>query len=368
MDAVSEKMERGVEKGVFPGGVLLVRCAEGIEFFEAFGVSDIDSGKPVQKNSLFDLASLTKPLATAPAVAKLVEAGDIGVGQTLSSIINAFSVTDKSCVTVEQLLRHISGLPAHRPYYETLVNHTPKERETLLRELLTAEPLVNPPGKVCLYSDIGYMILAWIVEEVSGMRLDRFVEKRIYRPLKIRDLFFADRFALVREDGIQKVFDRMVSTEKCPWRKKLLCGEVHDDNAWAAGGVAGHAGLFGSADAVLKMAEEILRGLQERRTAVLGAGVIQKFAEKTEPFSHVAGFDTPSPEGSSAGRYFSPLSVGHLGFTGTSFWIDPVSSVIVILLTNRVHPLREDNSIRSFRPELHDLIMERVLNKTENKT
>ncbi|MCF8044987.1 MAG: serine hydrolase [Desulfarculaceae bacterium] len=365
MDAVSERMKKGIEQGVFPGGVLLVQEARRTRFFEAFGVSDIGSGQPVKKNSLFDLASLTKPLATALAFAKLVAEGKVRTGQTLSSLINAFSRTDKAGVTVEQLLRHKSGLPAHRPYYEHLVFHPRREREKVLREFLAAEPLVNRPGKTCLYSDIGYMILAWIVEDVSGVRLDRYVENEIYKPLGIRDLFFADRFASRIDGGaFQKTHDRMVSTENCRWREKVLRGEVHDDNAWAVGGVAGHAGLFGSADAVLKLAEEILGALQERRTTVLDGRVIRKFAEKKGSFSHVAGFDTPSIAGSAAGKYASSSTVGHLGFTGTSFWIDPVSSVIVILLTNRVHPLRENNAIRFFRPQLHDLVMERVLGKT----
>ena len=368
MDAVSEKMERGVEKGVFPGGVLLVRGAGGIEFFEAFGVSDIDSGKPVKKNSLFDLASLTKPLATSLAFVKLVEYGTVSPGQALSTLIDAFSPTDKAEVSVEQLLRHTSGLPAHRPYYQTLMSHPPKERKRVLRELLAAEPLVNRPAEKCLYSDIGYMILAWIVEDISGLRIDRFVEKEIYRPLDVRDLFFVDRFA-PRIDGgtFPEVQDRMVATEHCPWRKKKLCGEVHDDNAWAAGGVAGHAGLFGSADAVLKLADRILLALQGKETAVLDGRVLRDFVGKKGLSSYVAGFDTPSETGSAAGRYVSSRTVGHLGFTGTSFWIDPVSSVIVILLTNRVHPLRENHAIRSFRPELHDLIMERVFVKNKKK-
>lgn len=367
MESVSRKMQEGVEKGVFPGGVLLVRGPGGIELFESFGVSDMDSEQPVAQNSIFDLASLTKPLATALAFARLAEDGTVRPGQALSSLISSFTRTDKSAVTVEQLLRHTSGLPAHRPYYEILVSHPPEERERILQELLTREPLVYQPGTRCLYSDIGYMILSRIVREVSGMRLDRFVEKEIYTPLHIHDLFFADRFAPRTEGRFEKAFDRMVSTEQCPWREKVLRGEVHDDNAWAVGGVDGHAGLFGSAASVLKLAEEILAALQKRRTTVLDGRVIRKFAEKKDSFSHVAGFDTPSPGRSSAGRHFSPLSVGHLGFTGTSFWIDPLSSVIVILLTNRVHPLRENNAIRFFRPELHDLIMERVLKKTESR-
>ena len=367
MESVSRKMKQGVGKGVFPGGVLLVQAAGRIEFFEPFGVSSLDSGQPVEKSSIFDLASLTKPLATALAFAKLAEDDTVRTDQTISSLISAFGRTDKSGVTVEQLLRHTSGLPAHRPYYETLVSRPRQERERVLHEFLKKEPLVKRPGEACVYSDIGYMILSWILREVSGMRLDRFVEKEIYAPLHIRDLFFVDRFAPRANDGFQGVPDRMVATERCSWRQKVLRGEVHDDNAWALGGVAGHAGLFGTADAVLRLTGEILRALQGMETTVLNGRMIREFAEKKGSFSHVAGFDTPSQGRSSAGRRFSPLSVGHLGFTGTSFWIDPVSSVIVILLTNRVHPLRENNEIRSFRPQLHDLIMERLWEKQAAK-
>ena len=364
MESVARKMKQGVEKGVFPGGVLLVQAAGRIEFFEPFGVSSIDSGEPVERSSIFDLASLTKPLATALAFSKLAEDGTVRTGQTISSIVSTFNGTDKSGVTVDQLLRHTSGLPAYRPYYETLISHPRQERERVLHEFLKKEPLVKRPGEACVYSDIGYMILSWILREVSGMRLDRFVEKEIYTPLHSRDLFFVDRFASCSSGFVQAARDRMVATEKCLWRQKILSGEVHDDNAWALGGVAGHAGLFGSAEAVLKIAEEVLGALQESRITVLNGRMIRKFAEKKGSFSHVAGFDTPSPDGrSSAGRYFSSGTIGHLGFTGTSFWIDPVSSMIVILLTNRVHPRRENNAIRVFRPEIHDLVMERIPGK-----
>ncbi|MGM0644118.1 MAG: serine hydrolase, partial [Thermodesulfobacteriota bacterium] len=221
------------------------------------------------------------------------------------------------------------------------------------------------PGRDCLYSDIGFMILEWLVKEAAGERLDRFLDKEICTPLQIRDLFFIDLFSEKPAAENQKRENRIVATEKCSWRRKMLCGEVHDDNAWAAGGIGGHAGLFGDAGSVLKLAREILKALQGRETHVLNTMVIREFVKKKGPFSHVAGFDTPSGQNPSAGRYFSSSSIGHLGFTGTSFWIDPENSVIVILLTNRVHPSRENNAIRLFRPRLHDLVMERLLKNRE---
>ena len=146
----------------------------------------------------------------------------------------------------------------------------------------------------------------------------------------------------------------MVKTQDCPWRKKLLVGEVEDENAWAAGGVEGHAGLFGTALAVHRLCLEIMAAVQGQAGQVLSARVMADFVEKRAGFGRVCGFDTPSKEGSSAGSYYSSASLGHLGFTGTSFWMDPVNHKIIILLTNRVHPSRDNVKIREFRPKIHD--------------
>ena len=156
-------------------------------------------------------------------------------------------------------------------------------------------------------------------------------------------------------------YKRIVPTEKCPWRKKLLRAEVHDDNAWAAGGIEGHAGLFGNALSVWQITMEIMNSLNKKDTQVLDRDLFLKFMTKEKKSEFRSGFDIPSKYGSSSGKYFSDISVGHLGYTGTSFWIDPERSIIVILLTNRVHPDRKNEKIKFFRPQIHNLIMEQLL-------
>jgi serine-type D-Ala-D-Ala carboxypeptidase len=171
-------------------------------------------------------------------------------------------------------------------------------------------------------------------------------------PLGIDDLFFID----LTTKKMPVAPDRLVSTRDCPWRGRVLKGEVEDENAWACHGVQGHAGLFGTAEAVHGLCLELLLAIEQNHTRILDPTVAGLFVRKDPGRTRVAGLDTPSSAGSSAGRYFSPRTVGHLGFTGTSFWMDPDSGLMVILLTNRVHPSRSNQKIKQFRPALHDCI------------
>lgn len=348
--SVSKMMEQGVKDGVFPGAVLL--CAKGrkILFHHAYGVSDIKEGQRMQTNSIFDLASLTKPLATATALSVLIKEGKVFLDTVLKDVIPEVENSSKSGITIDMLLRHTSGLPAHREFYRSMVKPGANP-ETLLRNLILKEPLVSEPGDCQVYSDLGYMFLSWVIENLSGKRLDRYVREKIYTPLRIKDLFFIDLKAGVGFERKQ----RIVSTQTCPWRRKTLNGEVEDENAWAAGGIEGHAGLFGDALSVHAMCSEFLAALQHKQTRVIDPDLFLSFVSKNQARDMVAGFDTPSKVGSSSGHYFSSRSIGHLGFTGTSFWIDPEPGLIVILLTNRVHPSRGNVQIKKFRPKIHDL-------------
>lgn len=366
MDRVARQMQRAVNSKVFPGAVLLVSYMDEVIFHEPFGLADIGSGQLMRIESLFDLASLTKPLATALCVMKLVQCSALSVDQRLGQILNESSGTDKADITVDQLLRHTSGFPAHRPFYERVVATPEPLRRGFMRELLLQEPLVAKPGERQIYSDLGYMLLAWVVESVSGSQLDQFACKQIYEPAGIKDLFFMridnrSQVACEKSNSCLKNIRRFVSTERCPWRKKIVRGEVHDDNAWAVGGVDGHAGLFGTASAVWSLLIELMHLLHGRESGLIDRELLKAFLTKKGSGEMVAGFDTPSLSGSSAGRYFSSESVGHLGFTGTSFWMDPLKSLIVVLLSNRVHPSRENQKIKAFRPEIHDMIVEALL-------
>lgn len=352
-DKISSLMEQAISKGVFPGAVLLCAVNQKIVFHEAYGMADLFKKIKMRKDSIFDLASLTKPLATALAVSKLIERNQVFLDQKIGSILEEFKTSDKADITIDMLLRHTSGFPAHREYFKKIIK-TNKPPRQHLRDLLVHEPLENKINTCQVYSDLGFMVLAWIIETISRQRLDRFVSEQIYDPLEIDDLFFISLNQ--QNEKLKKCRQKIVATQQCPWRKKLLAGEVDDDNAWAAGGIEGHAGLFGDAGSIYKLCCEILNAVQGKKTVVLVPDIIQSFVSRKNKHDRVAGFDTPSKEQSSSGRYFSASSMGHLGFTGTSFWIDPETSVIIIFLTNRVHPLRSNEGIKNFRPQLHDLI------------
>ncbi len=352
-DKIRQEFEAAVSKGIFPGAVLLCALGHHVIFHEAFGMADLFENRKMQKDSIFDLASLTKPLATTLAVSKLMEKGKLSLDQKISSILTEFQNSRKSHITIDMLLRHRSGFPAHRNYYLDLL-HSGEEPRQCLRRFLIKEKLENKIGEKEVYSDLGFMVLAWIIERVSNQRLDQFVSHEIFIPLGIERLFFME---LSPENEKFKWYrGEFAATQECPWRKKVLRGEVDDDNAYAVGGIDGHAGLFGDALSVYGLCSEILKALQNRPSLVLTPGIIKKFVKKDKGFERVAGFDTPSKKESSSGRFFSESSIGHLGFTGTSFWIDPENGLIIVLLTNRVHPSRSGEGIKEFRPRIHDLI------------
>ncbi len=362
MKSVRDLMKSGVTDGVFPGGVLLVAKEGRVVFFDAFGLARLAPERPMTTGTVFDLASLTKPLATTVAVMLLAQDGKLDTDQTLGSVIQDCSNTDKAEITIRRLLSHTSGLPDYRPYYKKLMEIPLSERKASLKKLLLAEELIHEPGKVCLYSDVGFMILEWLVEITAQESLDRFVGDSVYGPLGLKHLFFiplSAELSQVRND------QSYAATEDCPWRGKILDGEVHDDNAYVLGGVAGHAGLFGTAQDVYGLLKELLNIHEGKpNSGLFHQDVVQTFfRQQPGPGSWALGFDTPSKPDSSSGRHFSDQSVGHLGFTGTSFWMDLSKNLIVILLANRIHPGRDNERIKTFRPLLHDTIMESISRK-----
>lgn len=345
-------MRQAVADGVFPGAVLRVIKDGQTAFSRAYGAANIFSRRPVREATVFDLASLTKPLATALAVLILVQEGGAGLDQPLEELLPCFGRRRKGKITVRQLLAHTSGLPDYRPYYLEVSRLEPEKRRQALNWLVAAEPLKAAPGLGTQYSDLGFMLLRRVVEAVSGLRLDRFVEQRICRPMGLEDLFF---IALDRPPPAREY----AATEVCPWRGFLVEGQVHDENTWAVGGVDGQAGLFGTAEAVGTLLSELLAAYNgQPGLGLFDPRAVREFLLPNGPGERALGFDTPSLEGSSSGHRFSKQTVGHLGFSGTSFWIDLTRNVAVVLLTNRIHPSRENGRIRAFRPKIHDAVME----------
>ena len=354
MESVDRLMRQATAEEIFPGGVLLVSKKGEILFFNAYGVAHLSSRAPVTSETIFDLASLTKPLATTLALMRLVQRDQIKLQDPLGRILPEFRRTEKAGIKIKNLLYHNSGLPDYRPYYNALAGIDKNLRRDALRKLLVQEPLVNLIGKTVCYSDLGFMILAWVIEHVSDQRLDQVVTDEIYQPLGLNDLFFIS-------DNMVESRGPFAATENCPWRNKIMEGQVHDENAYVVGGIEGHAGLFGTADNVHRLLAELLsvyHGVRESN--IFRRDLLKQFFKRLPGTDKALGFDAPSLSDSSCGHGFSQTSVGHLGFTGTSFWMDLERSVIVVLLTNRVHFSRENEGIKKFRPEIHDAVMDTI--------
>ncbi|HXG53104.1 MAG TPA: serine hydrolase domain-containing protein [candidate division Zixibacteria bacterium] len=367
-DSVEAAFQEAVEQGVFPGAVVLVGREDEVVYQQAFGFrSLVPERTPMRIHTIFDLASLTKPLATTLAVMLLVKERKVRLDDRVTRFFPTFGVFGKHTVSVRQLLSHTSGLAAWKPYYEEIVKaeragriHFVASRgaKSYVLEQIHRDRPVSVPGTQSLYSDLGFMVLGQLVEELTGATLDRFCQEQIFRPLELRSTSFVDLTQL-RTRRLEPVVEMIAPTENCPWRKKILCGEVHDDNAYAMGGVAGHAGLFSSAQDIHRLVSRLSRCYRGEDN-FLPAPLLREFLTRdgtVHDSSYALGWDTPSGTQSAAGSLFSPRSVGHLGFTGTSLWWDLDKNCHVILLSNRIHPTRKNERIRDFRPRIHDLIM-----------
>ena len=366
---VAREVEQGVQDGAFPGAVVLVARGGRVLHHAAFGARSVDpSGGAMQPDTVFDLSSLTKPLATTTAFMLLVRENKVALDDRVTRFFHNFGVHGKTHVTFRHLLAHCSGLPGWRPYFREIERI---EREGRLNfvasrgakewvyEQIHRERPEYDVGARSVYSDLGFMLLGQLIEVVTRMPLDRFCHERIFRPLGLRSTSFIDLSAL-RTRRLAAVPEMIAPTERCPWRKRVLCGEVHDDNAYAMGGVAGHAGLFASAPEVHALADR-LRACWRGEDDFVPPELVREFWRRdglAAGSTWALGWDTPSPEGSSAGSHIGKDAVGHLGFTGTSLWIDLGRDAIVVFLTNRVHPQRDNDRIREIRPRVHDAVME----------
>ena len=310
--------------------------------------------KKLKRDTNFDIASLTKALTTVPLLLSIFEKYNIGIQTELWEIFPSCPA-DKANISIGQLLSHNSGLAAHKEFFHDIVKLPPEQRQNQLLISIFEEALVTAPGKKNTYSDLGFMLLGFIVEELTGVSLAKLANDLLYSPIGLdKDLFYPP-FRLTEHLDY-------VSTEKCLWNGTMLNGEVHDDNCRAMGGVAGHAGLFGTLHGVLSMCEQFLDQWKGRgRHPAYSNELLQRILEPVGNSGWTMGFDMVSAAGSSSGNYFSKGSVGHLGFTGTSFWIDPVRECIIVLLSNRVHPTRDNWEIKEFRPVFHDLLMKEFM-------
>jgi CubicO group peptidase (beta-lactamase class C family) len=367
-DPIAGAMQCAVDEGVFPGAVLLVRLRGNIVYHRAFGHAVLlPDPAPASPDTIYDLASLTKPLATASALLCLIQDGQLGLDVSVQEILVELAGSAIGQATVAHLLNHSSGSPAWRPFYERVAEQDriqpgflgSDRAKRLVMQMIRDEALLSPIGTKSIYSDLGFMLLGFLVERVTDRSLASFCRDRIYNRINAEGLFFIG-------SGGEQVggppsgpadFQRIAPTEDDPWRGRLLRAEVHDENAYALGGIAGHSGLFGTAASVAKVTGCWLSAYLGQESP-LSPGQVRRFVARqglTPESSWALGWDTPSAP-SSSGTRLSPESFGHLGFTGTSVWVDPMAEMEIVLLSNRVHPTRKNEAIRKFRPLIHDVI------------
>ncbi len=364
-----EAMREAVAKGVTPGIVAGLWRLNEPDVFRACAVGNrslVPHVLPMEVDTVFDLASVTKVFATAALATLLVDRRWIRWDTPVQSILPAFKYPE---IELRHLLTHTAGFPAWKPFWEELcAQFAPAaiqdiavsvRQAEMRKRVFSAEPEAAP-GERTLYSDISFQLLGFILEEVTGFDFDEAVNRYVWKPMKIEGAFFRR----VTRMSASQTLKKAAATENSGWRGAILQGLVHDENCWAMGGYSGHAGAFGRVEDLLRFARAWFSGFVSRRT--LGEAWSREASGlKTE---RTLGWETPSRDGTaSASELFSPLSVGHLGFTGTSIWIDPVAELAVVLLTNRVHPTRENIAIRAFRPIFHRSIRQDLMQQEITK-
>ncbi|MCH8890358.1 MAG: beta-lactamase family protein [Myxococcales bacterium] len=368
---VDRAIDKAIARAEIPGAVVGARIPKSGEILEHFserGLAVLQPERiPMTRRTIFDLASLTKPLATTTAILLLVDEGAVELDAPVSKYLPLFSERGKEAVTIRHLLSHSSGLKPWRAYHEMLLQKERKTGETLIGSPETRAYVidrtvrsapVHEPGEAAVYGDLDFIVLGAVVEAVGGQRLDDFCREKIFGPLDMSDTFFIPigRDAQPLAEPTKR---RIAATENCPWRNRVLWGEVHDPNASVMGGVAGHAGLFSTVDDVMKFGQIIIDVWHGRSDALPRETLRQFLTRQSLPVSSdwALGWDTPTEGASSSGKHFSANSVGHLGFTGTSLWIDLDREVVIALLTNRVHLIAKKSRF-GLRPIVHDAIIE----------
>ncbi|MFI5213020.1 MAG: serine hydrolase domain-containing protein [Gemmatimonadales bacterium] len=336
-------LDSAVAHRAFPGAVVAIGRRDTVLYLHAFGHLDYEHGRPVTASTVYDLASLTKVVGLTTAMMQLALAHRVELDTPAVRYVPAFHDTT---ITVRELLTHSSGLPAWRPFWQRV--HSREE----MFALVNAEPLEQPPGARMVYSDLGAMVMTQIVEHVTGERLDRYLQARLFQPLGMLSTRYLPPASWR---------SRIAPTEMdTTYRHRLVHGEVHDENAASMGGISGHAGLFSTAPDLARFAAMMLTCFSDApRTThdapIVDCATVRTFTKVQRPgfSSRALGWDTPS-EGSSAGTRLSPGAFGHTGFTGTSIWIDPAQDLFIILLTNRVYPTRENHQIADVRRAVAD--------------
>lgn len=365
LPAVAEALEAGRRDGVAPALSAAVLSGGVLVHHGCHGELPAPAPRQLTATDLFDVASLTKVLCTTTLCAQALAEGALELDAPLCRWLPGFAASGKGEVTVRQLLAHSSGLPWWRPYHQQVAAEPePARRRSAMIEALLAEALEAPPATRSVYSDPGFMALGLGLEAALGGRLPALLEARVAAPLGLRDTLFVD--ALDPESTARAQAGRAFAPTRREGPRGLRQGTVDDDNAWALGGAAGHAGLFSTALDVAAVGQAWLDALDGRPSPVPAASAHRFAARDTAPGSSRAlGWDSRSPENSSLGDRLGrgPRgALGHLGFTGCSLWLDLDAGVVAVLLTNHVHPAGSDRArINGLRRRFHDAVAEELM-------
>ena len=352
LSRIDAAVAAALARGDCPGAVVVVVHRDAVVFRKAYGLrSKVPAEVPMTPDTVFDLASLTKPVATAPAVMVLVERGKLRPGDRVAKYWPEFAANGKAAVTVEHCLLHTSGLTADN----AIADYAGSRAEMLGR--VAGLSLEAPPGTRFRYSDVGYIVLGELVGRVSGQSVDEFAREQVFAPLKMTDTGYRPAAGLL---------GRVAPTGRRDGRP--IVGEVHDPRAFALGGVAGHAGLFGTADDLARYCRMLLRGGELDGARVLGPLTVRLFTEP-RPIPgglRSRGWDVDTAFSAQRGDLFPPGDgYGHTGFTGTSVWVDPPSQTAVIVLTNRVHP-NDKGNVTELRRQVATIVASAITQRDES--
>ena len=342
---VDQVVNNSIKDHAFPGAVVLIWKDGNIIYEKAFGNYTYDpESQKVYPHTLYDLASLTKVIATTTATMICYDRNLFSLDEKVVKYIPQFGINGKENITIKNLLLHNSGLPAWKKFYGRNLKY-----EDVINEIF-ASKLEFKTGEKTVYTDLGIITLGKIIEKVTGKSLDAFCNDEIFNPLKMNSTIFNPT------DSVKKLC-APTETDNY-WRMKTLQGEVHDETSAMLNGVAGHAGLFSTASDISKLMSVLMNKEKLNDEQFIKQSTIEFFTKRySKESTRALGWDTKSDSGSSTGKYFSKSSFGHTGFTGTSVWADPERNLFIVFLTNRVYPTRDNTKILNVRPQLHNAII-----------
>ena len=369
-EQLSVFLTQHIDAGEFPSAVYLAGERDQIIFADALGYSVVEPYRIANKlDTIYDLASLTKPLVTGMLAARRIELGELTLDSSVSHYLPEFERTDKQMITVRELLTHTSGLPAWRPLY-LLAENEPERAAGAIASL----DLEYKPGTRVVYSDLGFIALGILLERMTGQRLAQMAQHEIFEPLKLKHTFFNPELALqtgIAACEIGNAYEKNMCNETgageyANARQRVIWGEVHDGNAYFLGGAAGHAGLFSTASEVFQLAEQFIAESSQLLTRQTCKLFRENMTEGLEE-ARSLGWQLAATRDSTAGNDLSLDSFGHNGFTGTSLWIDAQQRRVFILLTNRTHarelPFANINAVRR---EFHSLATAEILELSQS--